>query len=265
MKKNIIFVFSGTGNSLWAAKKISEELENCKIISMGLHKKYTLMDEYDSIGFVYPTYYRGIPAKVEDFVVQTDFQKNQNAYFFAVATCGSIDTACNATVQMQNLLKRKGNSLSYAEKLDMFSNYIIFYDMRNTVEEEARQSARDLEPIIANIKKRTVNLAKSRIKPFEHLIYKGFVHFAPHMDKNFNVSDACIHCGICQKVCPVNNIDFGRDKKPYFKHHCEQCLACIHTCPVKAINYKNKTQSRKRYTHPDVSWKELAQMNGFQS
>ncbi len=263
MKKNIIFIFSGTGNSLWAAKKIAEELDNCEIISMGCHTDYTLTDEYDIIGFVYPTYYRGIPAKVEDFVLRCDLQNNRNAYFFAVATCGSVGTACNATAQMRNLLRRKGIILNYAEKLDMFSNYIIYYDMRNTVEEEARQSACDLEPIIADIKKRTVNPAESRMKPFEHLIYKGFFHFAPHMDKHFNVSDACTHCGICQKVCPVNNIDYGRDKKPYFKHHCEQCLACIHNCPVKAINYKDKTQNRKRYTHSDIFWKELAKMNGY--
>ncbi|MGV8084190.1 MAG: EFR1 family ferrodoxin [Coriobacteriia bacterium] len=263
MVRSIIFVFSGTGNSLWAAKKISEELENCEIVSMGLHKEYTLMDQYDVIGFVYPTYYRGMPARVHNFVSQCDFQSNKNAYFFAVATCGSIETACNATVQMRNLLKRKKVTLSYAEKLDMFSNYIIFYDMRDTVEEEARQSARDLDPIIGNIKKRTVDLATSRIKPFEQLIYKGFFHLAPHMDKNYKVSDACTHCSICQKVCPVNNIDYGQDKKPYFKHHCEQCLACIQHCPERAIDYKGKTQNRKRYTHPDISWKELAKLNGY--
>ena len=263
MSKSIIFVFSGTGNSLWAAKKISEKLENCDIVSMGRNKEYTLTEEYDVIGFVYPTYYRGIPARVQEFVLQLELQNNKSAYFFAVATCGSVDTACNATVQMRNLLKGKGITLSYAEKLDMFSNYIIMYNMRDTAREEARQSASDLEPIIGNIRKRTVELTEARIKPIEHLIYKGFFHFAPHMDKHFNVSDACIHCGICQKVCPVNNIELGQDGKPYFKHHCEQCLACIHHCPTKAINYKNNTQDRKRYTHPDIPWQELAKLNGY--
>ena len=262
MRKNIIFVFSGTGNSLWAAKKISEELENCEIVSMGCHKEYTLTDEYDVIGFVYPTYNRGVPARVQAFVSQFDFQNNKNAYFFAVATCGSVERAGNATVQLRNLMKRKGIMLSYAEKLDMFSNYIIMFNMHDTVEEETRQSARDLEPIIGNIKKRTVDLTTPRIKPFQQLMYKGVMHFIHDMDKHFNVSDTCTHCGICQKVCPVNNIDFGQDKKLYFKHHCEQCLACIQHCPAKAINYKDKTKNRKRYTHPDIPWKELAKLNG---
>jgi ferredoxin len=263
MRKTIIFVFSGTGNSLWAAKKISEELENCEIVSMGCHKEHTLTEQCDVIGFVYPTYYRGIPARVQDFVSQFDFQNNKNAYFFAVATCGSVDRACNATVQLRNLLKRKELTLSYAEKLDMFSNYIIAYNMRDTVNEETLQSAKDLEPIICNIKKRAVDLATARIKPFQQLMYKGIMYFIPTMDKHFKVSDACTHCGICQKVCPVNNIDFGQNKRPYFKHHCEQCLACIQHCPTKAINYKDKTQNRKRYSHPYISWQELAKLNGY--
>jgi ferredoxin len=263
MGKSAIFVFSGTGNSLWAAKKISEKLENCEIVSMGSHQKTTLAGGYEAVGFVYPTYYRGVPGRVQDFVSQFDFQNNQNAYFFAVATCGSVERAGNAIVQLRNLLKRKGITLSYAEKLDMYSNYIIGYTMRDTVEEETLQSARDLEPIIGNIKKRTVDLTASRIKPFQQLMYQGIMPFIPHMDKHFNVSDTCTHCGICQKVCPVNNIDLGQNKKPYFKHHCEQCLACIQHCPANAINYKDKTQNKKRYTHPDVPWKELAKLNGY--
>ena len=230
---------------------------------MGCHKEYTLTDQYDVIGFVYPTYYRGVPARVRDFVSQFDFQNNKNAYFFAVATCGSVDRAGNTVVQLRNLLKRKGVTLSYAEKLDMFSNYIIGYTMRDTVEEEARQSARDLEPIVGNIKKRTTDLTASRINPFQQLMYKGFMHFVPNMDKHFSVSNACTHCGICKKVCPVNNIDFLQDKQPCFNHHCEQCLACIQHCPAKAINYKHKTQNKKRYTHPDIPWQELAKLNGY--
>jgi len=94
------------------------------------------------IGFVYPTYNRGVPARVQDFVSQFDFQNNKNAYFFAVATCGSVERAGNATVQLRDLMRRKGITLSYAEKLDMFSNYIIMFNMHDTVEEETRQSAR---------------------------------------------------------------------------------------------------------------------------
>lgn len=263
MSKNLIFVFTGTGNSLWAAKEIAKELEDCKIVTMGSNGKYLLTERYDSIGFVYPTYAGGIPKRVKEFISHVDLRSNKDAYFFAVATCGRVSRAQNAVSQLRHSLKRKGIRLSYGERLDMFSNYVVGYDMRDTVKEEAQQSAIDIKPMIQSIKNHMENSGNTLLTP-RHLTSLGFMFIVPNMDKNFNVSDACVKCGICQKVCPVNNIDTNMDGKPSFMHHCEQCLACIQNCPVKAINYKDRTQNRKRYMHPDISWKELAMLNGHE-
>ena len=97
---------------------------------------------------------------------------------------------------------------------------------------------------------------------FRRIDYIGFMCAARNMDKNFHVSNACTKCEICKKVCPVDNIDVDANGKPRFKHRCEQCLSCLQCCPAKAINYKDQTQNRKRYTHPEISWKELAQLHG---
>ena len=82
------------------------------------------------------------------------------------------------------------------------------------------------------------------------------------MDKNYTVNNNCTGCTICEKVCPVKNIEMA-DNKPKYKHHCEQCVACIQYCPQKAINYKNVTQTRRRYTHPEISYKELCGYNKY--
>ncbi|MBC3798652.1 EFR1 family ferrodoxin, partial [Acetobacterium tundrae] len=97
--------------------------------------------------------------------------------------------------------------------------------------------------------------------PLQEIAYRVLIKFAHNMDKHYNVSDDCIGCGICKKVCPVGNVDLDDNNKPYFKHHCEQCVACIQYCPKKAINYKNKTQNRRRYTYPGIKYTELAEMN----
>jgi len=45
----------------------------------------------------------------------------------------------NTLRHIKKLLKRKWTTLHYARALDMFSNYVIAYDMRDTVEEETKK------------------------------------------------------------------------------------------------------------------------------
>jgi ferredoxin len=133
--------------------------------------------------------------------------------------------------------------------------------MSDTVKEETTRSAEDLKPIIQNIKDKLKNKS-GLVEKIGRVDYLGFMLIAHNMDKNLNISNDCSKCGICKKVCPVNNIDMDADGKPFYLHHCEHCLSCLQHCPAKAINYKNLTQNRKRYTHPDISWKELADLYG---
>lgn len=260
MSKNIIFIFTGTGNSLAAARGIAEELPECEIVSMGHSTSYDLESGYESIGFVFPTYYRGVPRKVGDFVSRLNLEHNKNAYYYAVTTCGRYEG--NSLPQIRHLLKRKGLTLHFGKALDMFSNYILAYDMRQTVQEEAIQSATDLVPIIRAIKSKETRKLP-RTVPLQELAYRVLIKLPPKMDKYYTVSEDCVNCGLCEKVCPVHNIGLDQVGRPYFRHHCEQCVACIQFCPKRAINYKNKTQSRRRYTHPAVSSADLARLNGF--
>ncbi len=158
-------------------------------------------------------------------------------------------------------LKRQNITLHYAKAIDMFSNYVITYDMRDTVEAETKQSEIDFAPILQAIKNREKN-QPPRTEPLQEIVYWLLIRLPPRMDRHYSVSDACVKCGICEKVCPVHNIGLGASGKPYFKHRCEQCVACIQFCPQRAINYKDKTQSRKRYTHPDIKYTDLAKLNG---
>ncbi|MCD7805486.1 MAG: 4Fe-4S binding protein [Oscillospiraceae bacterium] len=52
--------------------------------------------------------------------------------------------------------------------------------------------------------------------------------------KGYYITDACIGCGKCVKICPQNAIESG---KPSMIHqeHCLHCGNCFENCPVKAI------------------------------
>jgi ferredoxin len=76
------------------------------------------------------------------------------------------------------------------------------------------------------------------------------------MDNGFNVNTNCNGCGICKKVCPVQNILFKKNQ-PQWNHSCEQCFACFHWCPQSAINYRIGTINCERYTHPEVKVSDL--------
>jgi flavodoxin len=77
MSKNIIFYFSGTGNSLKVAKDIANAIEDCELISMKESRK--LSSTYERIGLVYPIYIGGMSGAVVKFVKALDLSVNNNS------------------------------------------------------------------------------------------------------------------------------------------------------------------------------------------
>ncbi|WP_242836887.1 EFR1 family ferrodoxin [Clostridium beijerinckii] len=65
----------------------------------------------------------------------------------------------------------------------------------------------------------------------------------------FYSTDDCISCGKYEKVCNSNIITLVKGK-PQWSGECSQCLACIHHCPKKAIQYGKSTVKKGRYTNP---------------
>ena len=253
---NIVFYFSGTGNSLKVAKSLAKELDNCEIISMT--KPYNLTKEYDNIGFVYPVYFWGLPKRVIEFVENMNLDNNKNSYYYSIATYGGL--AGNAVYQLYELLFNKYNiKLNYGRTLKMFANYVVAYNMSEKIEKITKSSDEKLVSIVNSIKMKKSNKINKLSRIFNS-INKDFVEKVSNMDKDFTVNDNCINCSICEKVCPVKNIEIV-DKKPRYKHHCEQCVACIQFCPQKAINYSNVTQNRRRYTNPEINYNELYEYN----
>jgi ferredoxin len=83
-----------------------------------------------------------------------------------------------------------------------------------------------------------------------------FSEILPLMDKSFQYDDTCNGCGICSKICPVNNIKMDYNK-PLWQHHCEQCFACLQWCPKEAIQFGIKTKDGKRYHNPEVKLTDM--------
>jgi Pyruvate/2-oxoacid:ferredoxin oxidoreductase delta subunit len=252
---NIVFYFSGTGNSLSVAKNLVKELGNGEIISMAKSEKYRLEKRYDTVGFVYPVYHWGLPKIVMDFVENTNFN-NRIGYCYAIATYGGI--IGNGISQIKELLEVHDIKLNYGRKLRMVANCIVSYDRFNNVSKCLKRADRKLLVMIQDIKNRKENKVGRPNKRIGKMHANTIQKMS--LAKDYNVNSDCVGCGICKEVCPMKNIEII-NKRPIFHSNCACCLACLQYCPQKAINYKDKTQKRKRYTNPEISYKVLSEYN----
>ncbi|MGO5097249.1 EFR1 family ferrodoxin [Agathobaculum sp. LCP25S3_E8] len=236
----MIFYFSGTGNSAWAARQLAR-LTGDKAYDITNLNQLPDLDSAGQIGFVFPVYAWGAPEIMAKFAKK--LPKTQS-FTFGVCTCGG-----DAGLAMKHFSKVYPLSSSYS--LVMPNNYIIGSDTDN--EREIRQkitAARaELKRIAQEIQQqepvyRVHEGGLAGVK--SHLANFGFNKFA-RSAKPFFAEDSCNGCGLCMKNCPARAITL-RDGKPVWAAQCFQCLRCINECPQQAIQYGKSTAGRRRYT-----------------
>lgn len=253
--KNRIYFFTGTGNSLKIAKDIAKALPQCELVAIHKDTALDIPSGYDRIGFVFPNYSGGPPTMAADFIKKMKFGKQNDTYIFCVATYGG--NAGSVIPQTDNLFKQRGLKLNYGAKIISYPNAVIFYPMLIGVNFFTKiskiKSKKVIKSIVAKEQKSIPTLKDSAKKTYE-----AFMSSIPESDSGYHVNNDCISCGICKNVCPAKNITL-ENGTPVFHHQCESCMACIQHCPKRAINYKDKTQKRGRYTHPHISHKDISQ------
>ncbi len=254
-----IYYYSATGNSLHTAKSLGGQLENCRLSSMiSLRGADEVVIDTDGVGFVFPTHYFGLPPLVIKFIKKLNLEKIK--YSFAAATCGSryINSALH---QLDALLRQKNKSLDAGFHVEMISSYIPLSAIPPAEKVTKRLEKADLkiQRIAEVIKKQQIGRDSEYLWLPSRAINKYWrekrLSQAP---ENFSVSDSCISCGCCEKICPVDNIQLEH-KKPQWRSHCLECLACLHFCPTQSIEFGRRTAGRKRYHHPRVVSSEIIQ------
>jgi flavodoxin len=125
MSKNVIFYFTGTGNSLKVAKDVANSIGDYKVVSMPFayttHDECNLFDDVERIGFIYPVY-GGPPNFVKKFISELTFQKDKNIYYFVVVTCGIFKW--NSISIINDKLMEKEIKLNAGFSIKMITNAI---------------------------------------------------------------------------------------------------------------------------------------------
>jgi ferredoxin len=254
--KTNLFYFSATGNSLILARDLAAALPEAQTFSIPQVIREELDLDADNIGLIFPVFYSGLPRIVVEFIRKLDPIKIK--YLFVVCNFGGF--AGSTLQETQEQLKAAGIMMNAGYQINMPGNYIVKYgafieDKQEKLFQNEKEIVRQIAEDVKTQKNRPVRQGGLLNKVTKSIYHSNLKKF-PTLDKNFSAGDKCNGCGICERVCPVDNIRMA-DSRPEWKGNCEHCLACIQWCPTEAIEYSSRSVGRKRYHHPNVKAAEL--------
>lgn len=281
----MIFHFSGTGNTRWAAQRLAtaihEDLINIASYmraddsSHDIAEPFTLKED-ERLGFVFPVHGWRVPRLVREFIKRVKIQKENSSdktspdkdfqqrppFTYCVCTAGdniglTIDNLNDTIVKNPSLLRLGIQKVSSSYSLIMPESYVglPFMDV-DTKENEIRkkeEAAQELAIVceeVFNRKEGISRLVKGPCPWFLTKVVGGFFENVLISDKRFHVEkDRCVKCGICANVCPVGDIKGGHGEYPKWLHHkdCLTCFNCYHHCPHHAIEFGHQTQKKGQY------------------
>ena len=277
----MIFYFSGTGNTRWAAQQLAESTKEQLLFIPDELKDECIYElhEDERLGFCFPVHGWQPPHIVRKFIQRlTITSQTSSIYSYALCTCG--DSTGLAMTILAKELSAKGITLQSCQSLIMPESYVclpfMYTDTPEREREKIEQAKVDLEKFIEVVVNRRSGYSQLTLGltpwTFSHVIGAYFNRFMI-TDRKFTVdADRCLHCGQCAKVCPVGDIELRTEQSgasspsssdttspseatnpsgavPYWLHddRCTCCLSCYHHCPVHAINYGRITRKRGQY------------------
>ncbi len=254
--KTAIYYFTGTGNSYAVAARIRDALGDCTLVPIASLPGDRIVPDARRVGIVCPVYDMGLPEIVDSFARRLDAGGCE--YLFAVLTMGGMGVS--ALHQLNGIFKEQGSDLDGAFTVAMPANFVpLSRPPTGAKLEKILDRAGEKIDTIAGLIQRGEKIPLPNA-PFSSLLrrlfYPGYIQHTDTLDEKFWVTEDCIFCGTCAKVCPVGNIEMV-DGMPRWLHHCQLCMGCLHFCPTEAIQWGSRTKDRGRYLHPEFGAKKM--------
>ena len=265
MGKVEIYYFSGTGNSLAVARDMAEKLTAKLTPVVSLMDQERINAEADVVGFVFPIYDFKPPSLVEDFVHK--MEGIDCKYLFAVCTYGIAPA--QSLKHFAKVIESCGGQLSAGFAVGMPHSGIGSGAVTEAQQESMFESWEDrLEEVCDSIsseeaikiessnllsdffQSRIISMVPSLLKFLKQVLLKGTGSLA------FTSSEDCNGCGICERICPMDNVEMV-DDRPVWSDNCAGCFACLNWCPKEAISLGGFDANIRHYHHPDVKILEM--------
>ncbi len=250
----MIFYFSGTGNSEYAARKLLQGGE--KLISMKdmvRSREFTYeIQEGEPVILVFPVYFGGIPSIVKWFATKLELIGAPLEYMYCVMTYGGMANAADRMIT--KVLEDNGYFIDGVYDVKMPDNYFLLADVPGEVEE--RYILSDADERLNEIKEEIARRGDSDLDESfyqsglkQRLLTKVMypMYEFGRKTKKFWVDDQCVGCHACEKRCPSRAIQLQDGKPVWVKDRCVFCLGCTR---CGAIHYGDADAKHGRYKHP---------------
>lgn len=246
-----LYFFSGTGNTLLAARAVAEGLRTGgkSVRLLRLEKGLSAPAGDTALGIAVTTACFSTYPFAWEALEQLPTGDGQSA--FALSTMGGFSGGLRSP--LRKLLDGKGyRTLGYAEFV-MPSNYanksIPLEENRIKIgkcQEQARIFARAL------LEGRAEWRSGGLFSPFFNWLARKKAPWKM-MKRSFPLEvdkDRCIQCGKCARLCPAKNIVM--EEYPRFLDHCVVCQRCVAFCPPAAIGVRGKKYEQYRAVEYDT-------------
>ena len=248
----MVLYFTGTGNSRYLARRIAEGLD------MPLYDLNACIKAGDTapvqagrdVVLVTPTYAWRIPRVVSEWLGKTTLTGAERIWF--VMDCGS--EIGNAAGYNRQLAAQKHLQYMGTAQIIMPENYIAMFNAPQ--KEQARSIVEQAEPALQKVLTQ-LRAGQKFPAPRDNLydrfmsgpVNPVFYRFFVKADA-FRATDACIGCGKCVELCPLNE----RPRCPGGAHRalcaagrgrrssgCQGCLCSARPCADAALSISPRT------------------------
>lgn len=258
----MIYCFSGTGNTLYAARLLAQSLGDTIHLftadELREPQNCILECEDDIIVWMFPTYSWGVPPVMRNIFRHATLRFAPAARHIAVTTCG--DDIGNLAHMFRADLEKRGLSPGAVFSVQMPNTYVMMKGFDVDSESLARQK---IEASTFRIDEIANAINDGHTSPHQDLVVRGsfpvfktrliypwFVRHEMNPD-GFRVDvNTCVSCGRCAASCPMSNITYDSDNHPVWGDKCAFCTACYHICPTHAIAWKRTTLQKGQYRNP---------------
>ena len=236
--------FSGSGNTAYAINCFVHLIDaQAKVLSIENPQIEQAIKEEEEIVLAYPIYYSNLPK------IMREFLKNHQTLFhgkkvFIIATMGLFSgDGCGCSAR---LLASYGANILGGLHLQMPDCIADEKALKRPYEKNLALIQHAEEKIKEGAKRyQQGNYTREGLGIWYHLaglfgqrlwFYGKTKHYSDQLRIN---TDACIGCGHCASICPMQNLEIIQHTA-VAKNRCTMCYRCVNACPSQAITLLGK-------------------------